>query len=183
MRRRRFGWQFWQSLIPLCALHVALFTVIYVLPGCVAFDPGGQVGRGLGQSKTYEWSENGRFRVDGNGPQTERFTMAEGDIVMSFDDDGNEVVDWSKSKIKYYLRADPKADDAANAMNAALLASTAQIDRMSQSFDNLLSTLLPMLANRSGGSSNNDKSDDSVVMDRLERLLGVLEKRTTVESD
>ena len=151
-----------------------------VLPGCAAFDPGGQVSRGLGQSKSYEWSDTGQFKVTGNGPQTERFTMAQGDLVMKVDKDGNEVIDWDKSKLAYYLRADPKADDAANAMNAALIASTAQVDRLSRSFDNLLASVLPLLARPTaptGGTSGNTDLSES-----LARLLTLLEQQTSAES-
>lgn len=109
--------------------------------GCVAGQPGGQVRRGLSQRKTYEWTEDGNFRVEGEGPQTERFTMMQGDMVMTVDADGNPVVDWENSTVAYYLSADPSADAAASTMGQALMASTAQVQAMSGSFDRMIALL------------------------------------------
>ena len=141
--------------------------------GCPLNDPGGAVRRGLGQSKVYEWGETGKFRVEGNGPQTERFTMAEGHIVMTLDEDGNDVPDWEKSYIQYYLRADPKADDAANAMTAALQASieqsknaTAIITGLIQALPGLIGAVRPPPA-----AATPDGGDTASLRDMLRGML------------
>lgn len=102
-------------------------AALAVLPGCVALDPGGQVARGVGQAKTYGWDELGNFTVTGQGAQTERFTMAQGDIVMMAGPDGLPVIDYEKSRLEYFLTADPSAESAASVMGPAFEASTAQV--------------------------------------------------------
>lgn len=114
--------------------------------GCAILDPGGQVRRGLTQSKLYEWGEEGNFWVQGNGPQTERFTMAQGRIVMKEDPEGDPVVDWEKSAIEYFLTADPSADAAGTAMGQALTASTKQIEMLTGTVNKLLEAAIPLLA-------------------------------------
>jgi len=96
-------------------------------PGCVALDPGGQVARGVGQTKTYGWDEAGNFTVTGQGAQTERFTMAQGAILMMPGPDGLPVIDYENSRLEYFLTADPSAESAASVMGPAFEASTAQV--------------------------------------------------------
>ena len=102
-------------------------TFFAILPGCVALDPGGQVARGVGQTKTYGWDEAGNFTVTGQGAQTERFTMAQGAILMMPGPDGLPVIDYENSRLEYFLTADPSAESAASVMGPAFEASTAQV--------------------------------------------------------
>ncbi len=146
-------------------LILAVFA-IPVLAGCVAFDPGGQTRRSLTQSKIYEWREDGGFWVEGNGPQTERFTMIEGELAFLYNEDGTPAkdengehkVDWANSHIAYYLHADPSADAAASTMNQALAASTQQITALSTMVGDLTKAVVPLLQTRAqnqGGDSKN----------------------------
>jgi len=157
-----------------------LCGMIMCVPACVWGDPGGQVGRGLGQEKTYAWSETGAFSVAGKGPQTERFTMAEGDIVMAKDDDGNDVIDWDKSRVRYYLRADPSADAARDSMATALEMSTRQAEMIQRSFDNLIGSVLPLIVSRSSPPPNDT---DRNPMATVETLLEVVEQIQRLRAD
>lgn len=126
-----------------------LVTVLaLVASGCVALDPGGQVRKGLSQSKVYEWRNDGNFWAEGLGPQTERFTMAQGVIVMTVDEDGEPVIDFEKSRLEYYLRADPSADAAASAMTQALEASTQQMGAFTELLGTVIQAAMPLLAAR-----------------------------------
>ncbi len=116
--------------------------------GCVAFDPGGQVRKGLTQSKVYEWRDDGNFWAEGRGPQTERFTMAQGVIVMTVDDDGEPVIDFERSRLEYYLRADPSADAASSALAQALQASTQQMAAFTELMGTAIQAVMPLLAAR-----------------------------------
>jgi hypothetical protein len=124
--------------------------------GCAAFDPGGQVRRSLTQSKIYEWREDGSFWVEGNGTQTERFIMAQGDVKIITNDEGDEVIDWENSHIAYYLEADPSADAASAAMAQALQASTQQVQYLSQTFDNMIDLLGTLMGARLGPQVSGD---------------------------
>lgn len=119
-----------------------LSMAAWLICGCLAGDPGGQTRKALSQLKDYEWGEGGRFRVHAVGPQTERFLMLEGEIVMK--DDGTP--DFSKSTIAYYLSAEPAADQAAGAFAAAIAGSVKQMETMSEAFGkltDLVATLMP----------------------------------------
>lgn len=120
---------------------LVMFTAaVLSLTGCLS--PGKETREALSQTKTYEWAEGGRFRVDAVGPQTERFLMLEGEIVMNEDGTPN----WAESKIAYYLSAEPSADAAAGAFGQALIAAVRQSEMMAKSFGELttlVSTLIP----------------------------------------
>jgi hypothetical protein len=115
--------------------------LLLVLSSCLAFDPGGQVRRGLGQKKIYEWKADGGVWVEGEGPQTESFTMMEGSIVIG--DDGE--VDWEQSRVTHYLRSDPSGRAAQGAMVAAFAASTEQTKAFSATVEKLVETIVPLL--------------------------------------
>lgn len=142
---------------------IVAVVAIPVLAGCAAFDPGGQTRRSLTQSKIYEWRKDGGFWVEGNGPQTERFTMMEGYLVFErdeneeivYDDYGEPKIDWEKSYIAYYLHADPSADAAASTMNQALAASTQQITALSNMVGDLTKAVLEARAQNQGRDSKN----------------------------
>lgn len=113
--------------------------VIMLLGGCTALNPGGQVREGLRQTKTYQWDEQGRFSVTGQGSQTERFKMMQGAIVLN--EDGTP--DLNRSAIEYYLEADPSAESAASVMGPAFEASTAQVKVLAETLGDLMKLLIP----------------------------------------
>ena len=115
-------------------------------PGCVALDPGGQVARGIGQTKTYGWDEAGNFTVTGQGAQTERFTMAQGAILMMPGPDGLPVIDYENSRLEYFLTADPSAESAASVMGPAFEASTAQVRVLAGELGSAISVLADLVA-------------------------------------
>jgi len=158
---------------------VMMMVAVWVggcLAGCAWSDPGGQVARGLGQEKTYAWSENGNFSVQGKGPQTERFTMAEGNIVMKFDDDGNEVVDWGKSAIQYYLRADPNADVAGGAMAQGFEASTRQAEALGKVFSQAIGAAVQIAGMRMQPEPPATETPASGLSDTVSQLLSQLDQ-------
>jgi len=153
--------------------------------GCAWADPGGQVARGLGQSKTYQWGADGNFSAVGQGTQTESFCMMEGDIAFQrkdgkllLDKGGNPVPDMNKTKVRYYLRADPKADDAANAMGQALAASTAQAAILGQTITGMFNAVIPLLtrpAAATAADTGTAGGNSAAMLQRLDRLLSLLE--------
>lgn len=126
-------------IVLLCAMAVSL-------PGCLAMNPGGQVEKALKQSKIYEWRETGTFWAEAVGTHEEEFTMAEGNIVMKEDDEGNMVVDFEKSRLTHYLHAKPNAGAAASAAGLAFEASTQQVKAMSASFDKMVALIASTMA-------------------------------------
>ena len=120
-----------------------LMSIVIVLAaGCI---PGEQVRRGLGQYKEYGWDDSGTFSVLGEGAQTERFRMAQGQIKMMAGPDGKPTIDWEHSVIEYYLEADPSAEDAGSALVRAAQESTNQVEILAQTIREMFAALLPLL--------------------------------------
>ena len=148
--RRKTGRILLISLPLLWLTAAAMVLLISCAAGCAAFDPGGQTQVALKQMFHFGWDERSNFVATGDGSQTGAFTMCEGK-GLKLKSDGK--LDPTAGQITGYLTYAPKADDAKDAYMAALLASTAQVERMSQSFDNLIAAVIPLFAARSTGSS------------------------------
>ncbi len=144
---------------------VAMILICLLSGGCLALDPAGAIG-GLKQRQIIGWDADGNFSFNAVGTHEARITMAEGDIVLAKDADGNDIIDWEQSTISAYLRADPKADEAASALGLALLNSTKQMDRMGDSFDSLAGGLIATL----GGGAPRAPPVDNELAEALRRI-------------
>lgn len=110
-----------------------------ILVGCTMVDPGGQTARALNQRFSFGWQDNGSFTSEGDGSQTGSFTMIEGSLVIGPDG----LPDLTASQLTSYLSYTPRADDAAAAFQAALAASTAQVQHLSQVVSSLINLIGP----------------------------------------
>lgn len=124
-----------------------LAVVTGCLPGgCALFtSPGEQIRQGMEQSTLKEWRADGGFWAEAKGTQTERYTMAQGRIVLKENEDGEAVIDLEESVIEYYLTADPSARDSGTAMGQALEASTAQAEVLGRTVSDLVGAMIPLL--------------------------------------
>ncbi len=119
---------------------LSLAIVLWLFTGCLALDPGGNVARGLRQENIYQWGETGNFNAELVGSHESGFTMYEGFLVFKVDengevmvdDEGNPVIDPTKSNITAYLKTNDKADIAGQALAVAFTESTKQMAALGQ---------------------------------------------------
>lgn len=123
------------SITPMMMIFAVSIMVLSGATGCQIFDPGGQTAKAFNQDYHFGLDAQNNFAVQGTGSQNGKFVMARGDGV-TLNEDG--TVNPAKSSLNAYLAYEPKSDDIRDAYGMALEASTRQMDRISNSFDNLL---------------------------------------------
>ena len=133
----------WRYVIWTPPLLVAAWLVL--LSGCALIDPGGSSARAVRQYKEYSWTADGNFSVLGEGAQTERFTLASGNVILKLNDEGKPVIDPEASTLEYYLSSEPSADGAVNALVAMAKISIEQSRAAQQSYSDTLAAIADML--------------------------------------
>lgn len=120
--------------------------------GCTMINPGGQTAAALGQRKLIQWKADGTLIVDARGPQTERFTMAQGSIVLRENPETGELeIDPEKSRLEYFLTGDPSATDARDASIVYAGESTKQVSAAMGAIRDLtqaIAAVLPAIVTR-----------------------------------
>ena len=134
----------WRYIVWTPPLLVAAWLVL--LSGCALIDPGGSSARAVRQYKEYSWTADGDFSVLGEGAQTERFTLASGNVVLKLDSDGRPVIDPEASTLEYYLTSEPSADGAVSALVAMAQISIEQGRATQQAYSDTLTALIDLLS-------------------------------------
>ncbi len=124
----------WGILSLICCIVGCLLS-----SGCALLNPGGQVGESHKQRFEIGWTAD-EFKAVSNGLQEQGFTMAEGEIVMMNDAEGNPVMDVEKSVVTAYLRSTPVSRENTLAGQSYATAGVQQTEALTR----LIEALVPL---------------------------------------
>lgn len=139
--------------------------------GCLA-GTGQQVKTALTQHQKVGWT-NDEFTQEATGTQTNNMLMAEGEIVLLYDEDGKPTIDHEKSKITALLITSPSAGDASSSLSLAFQASTAQAQLFGDTVESLTAMLVPLLAARASPPPD-DGTPDKTRADMIRDIIAAI---------